>query len=66
MDNETFLYDKVNRRKARFYFEDTEGNFYLLADPFGIQMSGKVTIIPVGDNPNYEVREYGRAYIKEV
>lgn len=54
---EKVLYDKVNKRIARHWFVDNEGNFYINADPYGVQMSGKITIIPVGNNSNYEVIE---------
>lgn len=63
--NETFLYDKVNKRPARSWFKDKEGNFYINTDPNGVQMSGRITIVSAMNNPNYEVREYGRPYIRE-
>lgn len=63
---ETFLYDKVNGRSARNWFKDKEGNFYIDTDPNGVQMSGKITIISVANNPNYEVRKCNRWYIKEI
>ena len=51
------LYDKVNKRLVRHFFVDNEGNFYINSDPYGVQMSGKITIIPVENNPNYEIKQ---------
>lgn len=58
IETNKYLFDKVNQRKATFWFNDIEGNFYINADPHGVQMSGKITIIPIGTNHHqYEIRE---------
>ncbi len=55
--SEKYLYDKANKREARGWFEDNEGNFYVDLDPNGLDMGGKITIRGVSDNhPQYEVR----------
>ena len=54
---EKVLYDKVNKRIARHWFTDNDGNFYINTDPYGVQMSGKITIMPVTNNPNYKIIE---------
>jgi len=53
---EKVLYDKVNKRISKHWFVDNEGNFYINCDPYGVQMSGKVTVIPINMS-NYEVRQ---------
>ncbi len=53
------LYDKVNKRKATAqWFTDQHGNYWIDTDPYGVQMSGNVTIrfLKKGD-VQYEVRE---------
>jgi hypothetical protein len=54
---EKVLYDKVNKRIVKHWFVDNEGNFYRSIDPYGVQMSGKITIMSVTNNPNYEMIE---------
>jgi hypothetical protein len=55
-DEEVKIYDKINKRIARQWFTDNDGNFYINSDPNGIQMSGKITIIQIGNNhPQYEI-----------
>lgn len=55
---EKVLYDKINKRNARNWFVDNEGNVYINSDPYGVQMSGKITIIQILNNhPQYEIRE---------
>lgn len=53
-----YLYDKINKREARSWFVDNEGNFYMDIDPHGIDMGGKITVrgIPK-DHHQYEVRD---------
>jgi len=59
---EKVLYDKVNKRIARHWFVDKEGNFYINTDPYGVEMSGKITIISVANNPNYQIVETNKYY----
>jgi hypothetical protein len=55
-EEEVKIYDKINKRIARQWFTDNDGNFYINSDPNGIQMSGKITIIQIGNNhPQYEI-----------
>jgi len=53
------LYDKVNKRIANIlWFTDQDGNYWIDTDPYGLQMSGNVTIrFLKKDHPKYEVRE---------
>ena len=52
------LYDKVNECEANIiWYMDNEGGVYINCDPYGMSMSGKVTIRPLRkDHPQYEIR----------
>lgn len=56
---EKILYDKLNKRIANIqWFIDQEGNYWIDTDPYGVQMSGNVTIRLLKKNDvQYEVRE---------
>jgi len=53
------LYDKANKQVSNIqWFTDQDGNYWIDVDPYGLQMSGNVTIkILKKDHPQYEVRE---------
>lgn len=53
------LYNKINKQISRVqWFTDQDGNYWVNTDPYGVQMSGKVTIICLTkDHPQYEIRE---------
>ncbi len=53
------LYDKLNNRPSDIqWFTDQDGGYWIDTDPFGIQMSGKVTIIFLRkDHRQFEMRE---------
>ena len=54
-----YLYDKVNMREANIrWFVDQDGYYWIDTDPYGVQMSGNVTIkfLKKG-HPQYEIRE---------
>ena len=50
------LYNKQTNQIVRHWFMDSEGNYYLNCDPYGVQVSGKVTVMPINMS-NYEVRQ---------
>jgi hypothetical protein len=54
------LWDKINKRECRHqYFFDQYGDCYINVDPYGVDMSGRITIRQIQENdPQYEVR-YG-------
>lgn len=53
------LYDKLNKRTANVqWFIDEAGNYWVGADPFGVQMSGNITIAPLEKfKHKFEIRE---------
>jgi hypothetical protein len=55
------LWDKINKKEVtKQYFFDQYGDCYINQDPFGVDMSGNITIKQIAeDHPQYEVREIG-------
>jgi len=49
----------MNKREVtKQYFFDQYGDCYINQDPFGVDMSGKITIRQISeDHPQYEVKE---------
>ena len=54
-----YLYDKLNKRNSDIqWFIDSEGNHWIDTDPYGVQMSGKVTIrFLKKDDIQFEIRK---------
>lgn len=55
-----YVYDKINKKEAKHWFQDNEGNFYINVDPHGANMDGSFKVKMISNkfnNQQFEIRK---------